>query len=427
MTHPGIKAQTRSFAVLAAVFIAVTLAAVGSGARTASAHAQLDHADPPANSVLNVPPTRITLYFTEVVEHSYSRVLLYDQNGTQVTGIQTLFDATDNHVMVLVLPSNPLTIGTYSVVWRTLSGDDGHQAQGYFAFTVGSTADIRSVIPPASATTGGTSIWLQTISRWLPLLGLALVVSVLADLAAGAAAGDLTRVAGRARTLTRRVRRLATFGFLFSLIALIAALLIESSGLDEGSFFSQVKTTATETRYGRLWLLRLAFLALLGMSLMICAWWRPLRHKSTTALALILSGLAPLPYSLISHASAETAGRTTAIAADLVHITGAALWVGGLFYFAGALFPTLRDLTPAGRRVVLARAIPRFSAVALSAWALMGITGLDSAWAPMSAILRAFPHRLRALARHQINLACGRTADRGIQPVPGRTQTARDQ
>ena len=57
MTHPGNKAQMRSFAILAAMMIAVALAAVGFGARTASAHAQLDHADPPANSVLNVPPT----------------------------------------------------------------------------------------------------------------------------------------------------------------------------------------------------------------------------------------------------------------------------------------------------------------------------------------------------------------------------------
>src|SRR4029453_16747307 len=41
---------------------------------------------------------------------------------------------------------------------------------------------------------------------------------------------------------------------------------------------------------------------------------------------------------------------------------------------------TLRDLTPAGRRVVLARAIPRFSALALASWAVLGSTGLYSAW-----------------------------------------------
>ncbi len=379
MTYPGIPRSPRRLALFGVVLLAAMLGALGFGARPAAAHAQLDHADPPANSVLSVAPTRITLYFTEAVEHSYSRVLLYDQNGAPVAGIQTLFDATDSHVMVLALPPTALASGTYSVVWRTLSGDDGHQAEGYFAFTVGTTANIRSIIPPESATSGGTSIWLQTISRWLPLLGLALIVSVWPIwLLVLRPAISPAWQAGPA--LTRRVRRLTAIGFLFSLLALAAALVIESSGLGEGSYFSRVKTTVTDTRYGRLWLFRLGLLALLGMSLMICAWWRPFRHKATTGLALVLSVLAPLPYSLISHASAEPAGRNVAIASDLIHIAGASIWVGGLFYLAGALFPTLRGLTPAGRRVVLARAIPRFSAVALSAWALLGITGLYSAW-----------------------------------------------
>ena len=359
--------------------IAIVLGTISLGVRSASAHAQFDHSDPPANSVLSAAPTRITVYFTEGVEHSYSRILLYDQNGAQVNGVQTLFDATNNRVMVLVLPSTPLVNGTYSAVWRTLSHDDGHQAMGYFAFTIGTTADIRSVIPPAAATSSGTSIWLLTTARWLPLLGLALVASVWPIwLLVLRPAISPAWQAGPA--LTRRVRRLAALGFLFSIIALVAALAIEASGLDEGSFLSQLKTTAFDTRYGRLWWLRLGFLVLLGMGLMICAWWRPFRHKATTGLALALSALAPLPYSLISHASAEATGRTTAVAADLVHIGGAAIWVGGLFYLVGALFPSLRTLTPAGRRVVLARAIPRFSAVALSAWVVVGVTGLYSAW-----------------------------------------------
>ena len=40
----------------------------------------------------------------------------------------------------------------------------------------------------------------------------------------------------------------------------------------------------------------------------------------------------------------------------------------------------MRDLTAAGRRVVLGRALPRFSLLALIAWGVMGFTGLYSAW-----------------------------------------------
>ena len=45
-----------------------------------------------------------------------------------------------------------------------------------------------------------------------------------------------------------------------------------------------------------------------------------------------------------------------------------------------ALAPTVRDLTGAGRRVVLGIAVPRFSLLALIAWGAMGFTGLYSAW-----------------------------------------------
>jgi copper transport protein len=369
---------SRRQAVAALIGLIAIVAMIALRAAPVSAHAQFDHSDPPANSVLSVTPGRIQAYFTESLEHSYSRLVLYDQNGNLVTGTQTLFDATNPRAMVLVLPSTTLPNGTYSVVWRTLSADDGHQAQGYFAFTLGTTADIRSVIPPATAVSAGTSIWLLTLARWLPLLGLAFVCAAWPIwLLVMRPAFSPAWQAGPA--FTRRYRRLVVFGFAFSLVALAAALLIEASGLDSGGFVSKVKTSLG-TRYGHLWLLRLGLLALLGMALMICAWWRPLRNKLTTALALALTIAAPLPYSLISHASAEPAGRSTAIAADLVHLLGAAVWVGGLFYLVGALLPALRSLTPAGRRVVLSRALPRFSIVALTAWVLMGITGLYSAW-----------------------------------------------
>jgi mono/diheme cytochrome c family protein/uncharacterized membrane protein len=44
------------------------------------------------------------------------------------------------------------------------------------------------------------------------------------------------------------------------------------------------------------------------------------------------------------------------------------------------LVPTLNDLTPAGRQVVLGRALPRFSVMALAAWAVMTVTGLYQGW-----------------------------------------------
>ena len=110
------------------------------------------------------------------------------------------------------------------------------------------------------------------------------------------------------------------------------------------------------------------------------AWWWPWRRRLATILALVASAALPLPFSMISHAGAEPAGQATAIAFDYVHLLGASLWAGGLLFLAVVAGADLGNLTAAGRRVVLGRAIPRFSLLALIAWGVLGLTGLYSAW-----------------------------------------------
>ena len=50
--------------------------------------------------------------------------------------------------MTVKIPAG-LGNGTYSLLWRTLSTVDGHTAQGYLPFTIGTEADVRIVAPPA--------------------------------------------------------------------------------------------------------------------------------------------------------------------------------------------------------------------------------------------------------------------------------------
>ena len=64
---------------------------------TASAHANLDRADPPAGTDLDQPPPQLQLQFSEAVDGSFSRVQLLNSQGNEV-------DRGDSHV----LPSDPL-------------------------------------------------------------------------------------------------------------------------------------------------------------------------------------------------------------------------------------------------------------------------------------------------------------------------------
>jgi methionine-rich copper-binding protein CopC len=165
-------ARVRWLLLFAAIFVCLTLAAP----HRVSAHAEYDHSDPPANAVVPVSPNQISIWFTERLERSGSGAQLYDQDGKQVQSV-TSGPGEGPKAMIVKLPRN-LPNGTYSVVWETLSADDGHPAQGYFAFTVGTEANVQMVVPPATAASTSAPQWLRTTSRWIALLGLALAVAV---------------------------------------------------------------------------------------------------------------------------------------------------------------------------------------------------------------------------------------------------------
>jgi copper transport protein len=373
---PTARCVHRALAWLVAILAVAALLA--TGARTAEAHAFLDRSDPPANAVVAIAPARVTMWFTEPIEHASSSAELYDQSGNIVRGTSYAFDPTDKTAMVLTLPSG-LPNGTYSVVFRNVSAADGHPVQGYLAFTVGTGGAGAAYVPQATGPTGAPA-WLVTVSRWVPLVGLALLVAAWPVwLLVLRTAISPAWQAGPA--LVRRVRRLVLVGIAVSLGGDLLALVVQADNVRDGSSLAHaLRTTLFDSRYGRLWVARVALVLVYAAVLAGCAWWWPRRRKAMAALALVVAAALPLPFSLISHASAQQTGRTVAIAVDWFHLLGAAVWAGGLLALVGALLPTLRDLTPAGRRVVLARGVPRFSAVALTAWGVVGATGLYNAW-----------------------------------------------
>jgi len=77
----------------------------------------------------------------------------------------------------------------------------------------------------------------------------------------------------------------------------------------------------------------------------------------------------------LSHAAAT--GRFLPLLSDWTHAVAAAVWMGGLLGFAGALFSqTLRSLPPDRRAKLRERSVRRFSAVATIAVVVLAATGL---------------------------------------------------
>ncbi len=360
---------------LASLAIVLVALAGALAPESAGAHATLDRSDPQANAVLAESPSEIRLWFTEPLEQAESSARLYDQAGNELPNIES--EPGDGAKSLVIPLPEPLDTGTYSVVWKNISSADGHPLQGYFTFTVGSAMDVAPVAAPVLIDTGGAPLWLQSVARWLVLLALAVAIAVwpvwlLVLWPAGRQDSE------RTRELAMRARKLGSGAVAVALLANLLMLGVQASFLESGSLISRMSQTVTDTRFGRLWLARIGLLMLMAVMLRVVSWLDPLGKRAITAAGLVVAALLPVPVSLNAHASALGTGRTAAIVFDYVHLLTASLWFGGLVVLAGAFLPSLRGRS--AQRAVLARAMPRFSAMALVCWGLLAITGLYAWW-----------------------------------------------
>lgn len=365
--------------VLAVALLWLATLLLAMPAAPAAAHAFLESSEPAVSAVLPSAPPTIALRFMEPLETSYSRAQLFDSTGAEVPGATSAI-GPEPRTMTVSVPSG-LANGTYSILWRTLSTVDGHTAQGYVPFTIGTQADVTNVPEPTQEiTSGAVPDWALPVARWLALLGLAAAAAIW-PVWVFVVRPALSPVWQLGPKVTRRARKYAIGAFAFALATDVVALFVQAMATSgPGDVLAGLTTTLGQTRYGTWWLVRVGVLLVFAAVLLGAAWWRPWQRRVSTVAALIASAVMPLPFSMISHAGAEPAGQATAIAFDYVHLLGASIWAGGILFLTVALGPTVRDLTGAGRRVTLGISIPRFSLLALIAWGAMGFTGLYSAW-----------------------------------------------
>ncbi len=360
--------------LLVAALLAILVA--GSMPTGTLAHAALDTSTPVAGEVLAAAPDSVSLTFTEPLEQSYSRLQIFDSQGVEVPGT-TLSFGDDGYSMSLALPGG-MANGTYSVLWRTLSEADGHTAQNYITFTVGTNADIAPVvIPGTSSGTDDVPQWAKTASRWAALIGAALLM------AAWPIWSTVVRPAlngTRPLAIVRRMRRYILWAAVLALLGSVFALVVQAWSLPDGTWLDKIINTLGQTRYGKLWLLRAGLLFGLALVLPACGWWFMRRRQLEGLIAWVLSIGVAIPFSLIAHASAQPAGRTFAVVADAIHLLASAAWFGGITLLLIVVLPGLRGLDDADRRQVLRSLLPRFSIMALCAMAIIGVTGFYAGW-----------------------------------------------
>jgi methionine-rich copper-binding protein CopC len=118
------------------------------------AHALLDHADPPADSVLKQAPTELTLYFEQNFVPASSWVMLRDANNHD-TDLKVTIDPSSARVMHAAVPQ--IAPGAYTVRWQTLSADDDDYAQGSYKLTIANPDGSVAGATGAGSTTKSSS------------------------------------------------------------------------------------------------------------------------------------------------------------------------------------------------------------------------------------------------------------------------------
>jgi copper resistance protein D len=139
-------------------------------------------------------------------------------------------------------------------------------------------------------------------------------------------------------------------------------------------------TVLTRTRFGQIWLLRLILAALLGCCLPARRWWRQrvTGPVDWVALALAAALLASLAWAGHGAATPGTPGELH-LAADMLHLLAAGLWLGTLVPLA-LLLAEARRIGGAGWTAVARAATRRFSAMAMASVAVLFAAGLVNTW-----------------------------------------------
>lgn len=385
---------------------------------TVEAHANYAESEPAANSVVDEPPKRVTIRFTEPLEPALSEVQVFDSLGGRVDRGDSLVDASDPLVMSVSV--GDLVDGTYTVAWKNVSTVDGHRVRGAFVFSVGEP--ISGTVAEVEIDESLFQSPAEPVIQWLVLLGaLSLVGAVTFHLLVWRPAlGGLDDTAALIPSLTRLV--VVAAGVL--LAASVAQLIVQASVVFEsslvGAFGGPVWELLIDTEWGRWWLWRVALGAASAVAVIVA--WRRGDSLALAILGAVLGAASLLTISLTSHAAATVNVRIEAIINDFMHLVAVAVWVGGLMalvlavrvvfkaravrepplhvddgsgrresHLHGGDGPGRRESPPQvdgglGRREVLSALVRRFSLVAGLSVAVIILTGLYSAWAQVTVL-----------------------------------------
>ncbi|UUU33420.1 CopD family protein [Streptomyces sp. CA-210063] len=362
MTGRSHGARPRLHAVLLLLLVPLLYGVVG--ATPASAHTELVRSTPQDGAELAEVPDRLTLVFDEAVDLGDVRVLTMD--GDRLPVSRSPGESAETVRVALGDPAGH----EVAVMWSVVDEEDGHASSGRLAFGIGATAPVADQERGDEAAPAPSPLVRKGLvaARWTGYVSLALFVGGLGFVA-------LLWPRGAHEPRARALLGLAWTG---GLLSTVAGLGLQGAygtfgGLRDAlrpeTFAEVLATRPGVVLAARALVWVLAAVVLAGL---LQGGGRTARSPGWCVGALAVT-LGLLRTTGMTGHNAEGGEPTWGAVADLVHLLGASLWVGGLVMLTVAVLPRREP----GE---LAAVVPGYSRLAAASVAAVAAAGLVLAW-----------------------------------------------
>lgn len=369
----------RPFAPPGRLFVAMALLLIpGEASGRSAPHIALLHSDPVDSARLRAPPGRISLWFTGRPRLPFSRIQLVGPDGE--VPLSAVAADTGNTLYADVPFALPA--GAYRVRWQTASAD-GHVLRGEIPFQVLGPVDAvgaadsstRIAFPPGAPASAMHTDEYRS-ARWIEFVALVTVLGVL-----GFRHGVLPPLALRGvptADAADRARRLGMTVLIPYAGAALVRLYTEARAI-HGADLRLASVDVGGLLTGTIWGIGWASGA--AGALLLLAGWRASTRSVTIGTPLALTGAMGMVLSpaLSGHAAASP-HFVLSVTLDMLHVSAAGLWVGGLLLVLVAGIPAMRRLTEGNSDAAVSALVNSFHPLALFCAPLVVAAGLGTSW-----------------------------------------------
>lgn len=300
----------------------------------ASAEPQVNRTTPLDGEILQRTPTAVGVGFDEALDPDQSTFRLLNTDGSEVDA--TISWGSGDTSVTLTLPRD-FPDGVYTITWHAVSAGDGTSTDGWSSFSVGNPEDAGIItIPTSESGHQGPAKWIQVGARSIALIGIAVSLAIWPVWR-----GVIRPALGKART-AGVVTTLAFQQWAWRILAIamggsMLELVVHSQVLHDASVIDAVMQTLGHEEWGFWWIVRMAMLVILGMTLAISPWWYPNWSRINNIALWTISLIVPLPLVLSGHAMTDEVGRITTVSSAYLLFLSLSILIGGAFWLVIAL------------------------------------------------------------------------------------------